>query len=146
MHVFIVGAGYVGLVSAVGLAKLGHRVTVADVNRQRVESLAAGQSPIFEPGLQEAIVAFGEQERLCFTTELCPPADAALSIICVSTPTGADGPLSMVNVEAAVGTLLQSVDADHIIVVRSTLPLEGPDRILRLVAGREQRPSLVTNP
>jgi len=52
MHLFLVGAGHVGLVTAVGLAKLGHRVTVADIDAARIEGLRAGRSPMFEPGLE----------------------------------------------------------------------------------------------
>ena len=53
MELFVVGAGYVGLTTAVGFAQLGHRVTVHDIDAGRIESLQAGRVPIFEPGLED---------------------------------------------------------------------------------------------
>lgn len=146
MHCLLIGAGHVGLVTAVGLARLGHRVTVADVDAGRIARLAEGIPPIFEPGLAEAIAAGRDAGLLAFTTELDPPADAAFTFVCVNTPTGPDGPLSTVNVEAAVGRLLDRAPADHVVVVRSTLPIDGPARLRALAAGRATRPSVVTNP
>ena len=149
MHLFLVGAGHVGLVTAVGFAKLGHRVTVADIDAARIEGLRGGSPPVFEPGLEAAIRAYAGQRRLDFTTDLHPPPDASVSIVAVSTPTGRDGPLSTANVEAAVRALLDAVGPEHTIVVRSTLPVDGPARLLALAAGwaaTGERPAIVTNP
>lgn len=146
MHLFLLGAGHVGLVTAVGFARLGHRVTVADLDADRIAAANAGRAPIFEPGLTEAIEAGLANGRLAFTTELDPPADSAFTFVCVNTPTGPDGPLSTTFVEAAIARLLTMVGREHTIVVRSTLPLAGPDRLAALVGGRPDRPSVVTNP
>jgi UDPglucose 6-dehydrogenase len=146
MHLFIVGAGHVGLVSAVGLADLGHRVTVADVDAERIARLAEGIAPVYEPGLEEGIRRHMTGGRLRFTVDPQPPADATISLVIVSTPTGPDGPLSMANVEAAVSGLLERVGPEHVVAIRSTLPIDGPDRLLALVAGRDSRPAIVTNP
>ena len=146
MHLFLVGAGHVGLVTAVGLARLGHRLTVADVDAARIQGLVSGVSPVFEPGLDEAIGAGVATGELTFTTDVRPPADVRFSIVTVSTPTGPDGPLSTANVEAAMAAILDTVGEDHTIVIRSTLPIDGPDRLLAAVAGRANRPAIVTNP
>ena len=149
MHLFLVGAGPVGLVTAVGFARLGHRVTVSDIDAARIATLAAGRSPIFEPGMEDAIRAESAAGRLAFTTDPVPPAGAGCSIVCVGTPTGPDGPLSTEQVERAVAGLLESAPPDHVIVVRSTLPVEGPDRLDRLVEARRARgpcPTVITNP
>ena len=148
MHLFLLGAGHVGLVTAVGFARLGHRVTVADLDAARIAGLANGQPPVFEPGLAEALIAGLANGSLAFTTELDPPADARFSFVCVSTPTGPDGPLSTSNVEAAVARLLSTAGPDHVVVVRSTLPLDGPGRLAAVVSatGRPDRPAIVTNP
>ena len=149
MHLFLVGAGPVGLVTAVGFARLGHRVTVSDIDAARIATLAAGRSPIFEPGMEDAIRAESAAGRLAFTTDPVPPAGAGCSIVCVGTPTGPEGPLSTGQVERAVAGLLESAPPDHVIVVRSTLPVEGPDRLDRLVEARRARgpcPTVITNP
>ncbi|MGZ8437624.1 MAG: UDP-glucose dehydrogenase family protein [Candidatus Limnocylindrales bacterium] len=148
MHLFLLGAGHVGLVTAVGFARLGHRVTVADLDAARIASLTDGHPPVFEPGLTEALVEGLANGSLAFTTELDPPADSPFTFVCVSTPTDAAGPLSTVNVEAAVARLLATAASDHVIVVRSTLPLDGPGRLAAAAAasGRRDRPSIVTNP
>jgi UDPglucose 6-dehydrogenase len=146
VHLFLLGAGHVGLVTAVGFARLGHRVTVADLDAARIAALRDGRPPVFEPGLSEAIGGGLADGMLAFTTELDPPPDAPYTFVCVSTPTGPDGPLSTVNVEAATARLLTRVGPDHTIVVRSTLPLDGPARLVALAAGRPDRPAIVTNP
>ena len=144
MHLFLVGAGHVGLVTAVGLAKLGHRITVADIDEPRIEGLRAGRSPLFEPGLEEGIAAAGE--RLEFTTDLRPPAGAAFSFVAVGTPFGPDGPLALDHVEQVVGALLDATGPEHAIVVRSTLPMSGPAELIELRAARRGEAAIVTNP
>ncbi len=144
MHQFLVGAGHVGLVTAVGMARLGHRVTVADIDAARIGRLREGVPPIFEPGLTEGLREYASQ--LSFTTDLTVPTDASFSLVAVSTPTGPDGPLSMVHVEAAVASLLDQVGPEHTIVVRSTLPMVGPDRLVALRRERGGTASIVTNP
>src|SRR3989337_3684721 len=109
MHLFLVGAGHVGVVRAVGLRKVGHRVTVADIDAARIEGLRGGIPPVFEPGLEPAIRAYAGQRRLDFTTDLRPPPEASVSIVAVSTPTGRDGPLSTANVQAAGRALLDAL-------------------------------------
>ncbi len=146
MHLFLLGAGHVGLVTAVGFARLGHRVTVADLDAARIAAANEGRAPIFEPGLTDAIAAGLANGALTFTTDLDPPADAPFTFVCVNTPTGPDGPLSTAYVEAAIERLLTRVGPEHTIIVRSTLPLDGPRRIAALAAGHPDRPSIVTNP
>lgn len=146
MNVFLLGAGHVGLVTAVGFVRLGHRVVVADIDADRIDALRRGETPMFEPGLAESIGAALAVGTLEFTTDLDPPAETPITLVCVGTPTGPDGPLSTEHVEAVVGRLLDTVGPEHTIVVRSTLPLEGPARLEALAAGRRERASIVTNP
>lgn len=144
MHLFLVGAGHVGLVTAVGLVKLGHRVTVADIDGPRIDRLRDGRAPMFEPGLEEAIAAAGD--RLEFTTNPRPPAGAAFSFVAVATPFGPDGPLALDHVKQVVGGLLDATGPEHTIVVRSTLPMSGPAELLELRRARRGEAAIVTNP
>jgi UDPglucose 6-dehydrogenase len=146
MHLFLIGAGHVGLVTAVGFARLGHRVTVTDIDDARIATLRGGATPVFEPGLQDAIVACSEAGLIDFTTTSTPPTDCRFSIVTVSTPASADGPLSIANVVSVVRGLLETTDAEHTIVIRSTLPIDGPARILAATADVPRHAALVTNP
>jgi UDPglucose 6-dehydrogenase len=145
VHLFVIGAGRIGLVTAVGFADLGHRVTVTDVDAERIAMLQTGRVPVFEPGLDEGVGRRLADGRLDFSLDPRPPGGASVSFITVSTPVGPDGPLSLKNVEDVVTTLLDQVETDHVIVIRSTLPIDGPDRLLA-VAGRPSRAAIVTNP
>ena len=146
MHLFLLGAGHVGLVTAVGFVRLGHRVTVADLDESRIGALNEGRIPIFEPGLSEAVSNGIANSSLTFTTNLTPPADSRFTFVCVGTPTGPAGPLSTEHVEAATARLLDDVGPEHTIVIRSTLPLDGPAHLSALAAGRPKRAAIVTNP
>ncbi|MBI2781265.1 MAG: UDP-glucose/GDP-mannose dehydrogenase family protein [Chloroflexi bacterium] len=144
MHIFLLGAGHVGLVTAVGFARLGHTVTVADIDEPRIAGLRSGRMPLYEPGLEAAIAEAGD--KLSFTTDLRPPDDVRHAFVAVNTPQGPDGPLSTEHVEVAVSGLLTSLRGDQAIVVRSTLPLSGPDTLERLRGDRPDAPAIVTNP
>jgi UDPglucose 6-dehydrogenase len=146
LDIFVVGAGHVGLVSAVGLARLGHRVTVADVDADRVSILQDGHAPVFEPGLADALRDGTAGGRLAFTTGMSPPAGTSFTFICVNTPTDAEGPLSTVNIEKVLAGLLESTAPEHTVVIRSTLSLGGAAKILRMARGRGARPAIVSNP
>ena len=84
MKIAIIGTGYVGLTTGTCLADLGHQVTCVDHGQEKVEKLNRGESPIFEPGLEELIVKNKTAGRLSFTTTIEPAVKAAEVIfICV---------------------------------------------------------------
>ena len=143
-HLFVVGAGYVGLVTSVGMARLGHRVTLADVNPRKIAALREGRVPIYEPGLAEALAEVGE--RITFTTDSLPPAGVKYTFLAVGTPLSASGQMDLGNVKHCVRDLLAAKGPDHVIVVRSTLTPEAPEALQRLRTDIEGGPALVTNP
>ena len=92
MKISIIGSGYVGLVSGAGLAEAGHNVMCMDVDADRVENLRQGKSPIYEPGLDEMLVANVERGHLAFSTSLEEAVNHALALlIAVGTPPSEDG-------------------------------------------------------
>lgn len=129
MNLFVVGAGYVGLTTAAVFARLGYVVVVHDVDERRIETLRAGNSPIFEPGVADAIREGLANDGLRFTTDPAPPASTDVALVCVPTPTGPDGLLDISGVESVVIWLRDRLAADRTIAVRSTLPLHGPERL-----------------
>ena len=66
----MIGAGYVGLVSAVCFADLGHNVVCIDVDARKIEMLKRGEVPIYEPGLSTLIERNVAAERLQFTLDM----------------------------------------------------------------------------
>ena len=70
MRVAVFGMGYVGLVTAAGLAKWGHEVIGIEVDHERLDALRAGRLPLFEPGLDALVEAGVAGKRLRFTDDV----------------------------------------------------------------------------
>jgi UDPglucose 6-dehydrogenase len=145
VNLFVVGAGYVGLTTAAVFARLGHAVLVHDVDEARVELLRAGRSPIFEPGVEDAVRAGLADGSLQFTADPAPPAATEVALVCVPTPSAPDGLLDIAAVESVVVALSARLPADRTIAVRSTLPLHGPER-LEAISATAGGPAILVNP
>ncbi|MGW3009083.1 UDP-glucose dehydrogenase family protein [Streptomyces sp. NPDC001219] len=125
--VAVFGAGYIGLVTGACLAELGHRVTVRDVQPERIRLLNGGEVPIHEPGLGDLIAA--NKDRLTFTLEAHTALkDAEIAYVCVDTPPTASGDADLSRVWSVIETLK---DAPHLtaVVVKSTVPVGTGDRV-----------------
>jgi GDP-mannose 6-dehydrogenase len=125
VDISILGIGYVGAVSAACLARDGHRVIAVDVSQTKVDELNAGESPIVEPGLGELIKDAVTRGRLRATTSAEEAVlGSQLSIICVGTPSRANGSLDTSYVErvaADLGEVLKRKSEPHSVVLRSTV-------------------------
>src|SRR5436190_18046372 len=100
----VIGAGYVGLVTAAGFAELGSEVWCVDIDAERIARLRAGEVPIYEPGLDEVLAA--QRDRLQFTTELSEAAEhARLLFVAVGTPPTYSGEADLSAVHAVVDAL-----------------------------------------
>src|SRR5436309_15945541 len=123
----VIGAGWVGLVTAACFAELGHDVYVRDIVPEKVESLARGEVPIYEPGLSELITK--NSSRLTFTTsmeDVLPNAEVLFC--CVDTPPSYSGDADLSRVERVVEEVGGSTD--HALVMKSTVPV-GTGRSIR---------------
>jgi UDPglucose 6-dehydrogenase/GDP-mannose 6-dehydrogenase len=123
MRVTIVGSGYVGLVSAVGLCEKGHEVTCVDLNRRVVDQINEGSSPIHEEGLPE-LLRVHSGTRLHATTNLTEAVVASdVTLVTVGTPYGGEKiDLSQIRAaSAAIGEALKQRDAYHVVAVKSTV-------------------------
>jgi UDPglucose 6-dehydrogenase len=115
----VVGAGWVGLVTAACFAELGHRVVVREIVPEKVESLSRGEIPIHEPELPELIER--NSERLTFTTEMSELLDGPrLLFVCVDTPPTASGDADLSRVRSVVEEMPD--DSPHVMVMKSTVP------------------------
>ncbi len=125
MRVSIFGLGYVGCVSAACLARDGHEVIGVDVNPVKVASIAAGKSPIIEPGLDELMRDMVRSGQLRASIDAQRAVrDTDISLICVGTPSNPNGSLNTRYVESVcqeIGLAINHKREYHTVVVRSTV-------------------------
>ena len=130
MQIAVVGTGYVGLVSGVCLAEVGHTVTCVDTDASKVAKLRQAQSPIYEPGLDALLKRNLEHERLSFTSQLVEALRGAVAVfIAVGTPQGEDGSADLqyvIGVAESIGKLAVN---DMLVIVKSTVPVGTCDRV-----------------
>jgi UDPglucose 6-dehydrogenase len=140
MHVVMVGAGYVGLVSGACFAEFGANVVCVDVDARRVEALQQGRIPIYEPGLDELVVRNVQAGRLGFSTDLSqhvPQAD--LVFIAVGTPSRrGDGHADLSYVHAAAREIAGALAGYTVVVDKSTVPVGTARQVERII--REVNP------
>jgi len=121
----VFGLGYVGCVSAACLAKLGHRVIGVDVNSVKVDLIKSGRTTVVEEDIEPLVCNAVSSGQLTATTSTNDAiAESTVSLICVGTPSQANGNLDLSYVErvsAQIGRALRDKRARHIIALRSTV-------------------------
>jgi len=136
----IFGLGYVGSVSAVCFTDIGYDVIGVDVSPAKVETLAAGRSPIVEAGMSELAARGHKSGRLKATADgAAAVRESEISFICVGTPSQRSGKLDLGYVERVareIGAALKQKRSRHVIVLRSTV-LPGTTQSLVIPAVEE---------
>ena len=128
----VVGAGWVGLVTAACFAELGHRVVVRDIVPEKIGALEAGDLPFHEPELSDLIRK--NADRLTFTIEMGDALDAArLLFVCVQTPPTHSGDADLSAVMHAADEIGSS--ADRALIMKSTVPVGTGQTIKRRAPG-----------
>jgi GDP-mannose 6-dehydrogenase len=130
MKVAVLGLGYVGTVTAAGLAAEGHEVVGVDVDRMKVQEIAAGMSPVVEPGIGRLVRDGVASGRLRATTDTVEAIDGAdVSLVCVGTPSSARGDADLTYVQRALADIRDAMrtarppaSGFHSVVMRSTVP------------------------
>lgn len=118
------GAGYVGLITAVGFARLGNDVVAADVNQSVVDKLKDGVSPIHEEGLTDALAQAIAAGRIRFTTNIAEGvADAEVVFIAVGTPPHEDGSPDLSALRQVALALANLVAPGTVVAIKSTVPV-----------------------
>ena len=122
-NIAVFGTGYVGLVTAVGLADIGHQVTAIDIDRSRVRDLKKGYLPFYEPGLKKMMKKALTGARIHFATE-CDEAISRSDVIfvAVGTPPKDDGKVDLSQISKAFDSIIENLDVKKIIVIKSTIP------------------------
>jgi len=135
MHIGIIGAGYVGLVTGACFAEFGLFVTCVDKDETKIGSLKKGMLPFYEPGLDELVKRNMKQGRLRFTTKIAKAVESSLAIfIAVGTPRGGDGSADLKYVEEVAGEIARNMDGYKVIVTKSTVPVGTGEKIREIIS------------
>lgn len=123
MKITVMGTGYVGLVTAAGLAHLGHRVIGADIATEKVATLNAGGMLLWEPGLQEVLDQSRQSGLIYFTDDISAAIrEGWIYFIAVGTPQAADGSADLRQVERAIDDIGKHGRPNGMAVIKSTVP------------------------
>ena len=144
MRIAVFGLGYVGTVTAAGLASRGHEVCGVDVDALKVDHVNSGRSPVVEPGIDELVSTAVAEGRLRATTDAVVALELAeVSLLCVGTPSSPQGSTDLTYVRRALADVRRGLAAAtppasgfHAVVVRSTVPPgTGDDLVSETFAG-----------
>lgn len=143
----MIGTGYVGLVSGTCFADIGHTVYCVDNNKNKIEKLNYGESPIYEPGLDELIKQNTQTKRLFFTSSLAEGVNNSdIIFICVGTPTKKNSKsVDLSYVVKAAKEINKSSKRKKIIVTKSTVPV-GTGDLLEKIFKNKNKFTVISNP
>ena len=150
MRVAMIGAGYVGLVSAACFSEFGFSVACVDTDPERIAALRAGRIPIYEPGLETLLAANVAAGRLSFAEDIAEPVPAAdVVMLAVGTPSRrGDGHADLSFVFEAARQVADALNGYTVVTTKSTVPVGTGRQIARII--RERRPDaafdVVSNP
>ncbi|WP_457623559.1 UDP-glucose dehydrogenase family protein [Persephonella sp.] len=124
MKITVIGAGYVGLVTAACFADIGNEVVCVEKVSSKLEKLCRGISPIYEPGLTEMLQRNIKEGRIQFTDKIEEGVEFSdVIFLCVGTPQGEDGKADLSQVEEASRQIAQSMESYKLIIEKSTVPV-----------------------
>ncbi len=148
MKIAVAGTGYVGLVTGVALAHIGHNVTCVDIDEEKIKMMRKGKSPIYEEGLEDLM--HKNSERLTFTTDYKKAyKDADVIYIGVGTPERTDGSANLDYVYGVCDNIAESLVRDCVVVIKSTVPIGTNDSVEEYLNERvkkEVHVSVASNP
>lgn len=135
VKIAVFGTGYVGLVTAVGLAEFGHRVVGADKVSEKIRMISSGRMPIFEPGLDALLNKNLKSGRLEFSDDLGRAIrESDVIFVCVGTPPHDDGGADMSQIEEVSRLIAGNLNGYKVIVEKSTVPVKTSSWIKRTIS------------
>ena len=153
MKISVFGTGYVGLVTGVCFAEMGNEVICADVDEKKIAKLKDGISPIYEPGLDNLVVANYKARRISFTTDLKHAVESSdLLFIAVGTPSDVDGSADLRYVLSVAETVGTFMNGYKVVINKSTVPVGTQKKVKDVIAqvlakrGLKQDYDVVSNP
>ena len=145
MKISVVGTGYVGLVSGVCLADIGHDVSCFDINKDKISLLEEGECPIYEPGLGVKLAQCLSKGNLSFKSEFDDMiSDSDIVLIAVGTPEGSNGEANLSYLYQAVNELTEYLNGGQLVIIKSTVP-PGTNKELKNTLG-DKVLDVVSNP
>ncbi|MFF8192029.1 UDP-glucose dehydrogenase family protein [Streptomyces bobili] len=140
LKITVIGTGYLGATHAAAMAELGFEVLALDVVREKIEMLERGETPMYEPGLEELlrrhVAGFeGSSGRLRFTQDWAEVgAFGDVHFVCVNTPQKrGEYACDMSYVESAIASLAPHLERPALVVGKSTVPVGSADRLARTI-------------
>jgi len=125
MDITVIGAGYVGLITATCFAEVGHYVICAEKVKEKVKKLNAGEPIIYEPGLKEMMRKNLDKGRLTFTSNVVEAVrNTDLIFVCVGTPQREDGKADLSQVEEVARLVAENLKGYKLVVEKSTVPVK----------------------
>ena len=130
-NIAIIGTGYVGLVTGVGLSEFGNKVICLDINQSKINDFNAGKVPIHEPGLEDLIRKNVKSERLFFSSDMASSIkESEVIIIAVGTPQSKNGAADLKYVFDALNSISENLNSYKVIVTKSTVPIGTGGKII----------------
>ncbi len=124
MNISVIGAGYVGLITGLGFAKLNHNVSIVDLNHDLINNLNENKAPFYEPQLVDYLNDSTVRNNLCFSKDYQESINENTDIVfvCVQTPTDLDTGKTKTEHIASVLTELKKIESfNFIICIKSTI-------------------------
>ena len=147
VDIAVIGAGYVGLVTAAGLASLGHRVKVGEAEPVRLALLQAGGVPLHEEGLADLLSDTTSRGLLTFHGDNNEAVAAAQAVmIALPTPPSADGSADLATIEAALDMMAEALPPGVVIVMKSTVPVGSVAKFQKHLDSLGASATVVSNP
>ncbi len=132
----IIGTGYVGLTTGIGLANFGSNVLCLDIEKNKIDRLNQGTLPIYEPGMEELLKENVKSGRLNFSTDIEQGIKwADIIFIAVGTPQGENGEANLEAIFKAAKTIGENINGYKVIVTKSTVPV-GTNEEIRAIIGK----------
>lgn len=147
MQVAVIGAGYVGLVQAAGLASLGHTIRLGERSAARLEMLDAGEVPFFEPGLERLLASGMANGSLSFHSDnLEAIRGAEIVFIALPTPQGPDGAADTSIIESVIAEIGPHLEPGAIVAMKSTVPVGSAARFQEVLDESGADATVLSNP
>lgn len=149
MQLAIIGTGYVGLVTGTCFAETGNDVVCIDIDKNKIEKLRKGETPIYEPGLDVLLERNIKENRISFTTDIVEGIkNAKVIFLALPTPPGKDGAADLQYVLKVAEDLSKIINKYTVIVNKSTVPVGTAEKVTAVLEKNLNRElfDVVSNP